>query len=565
MTGLANLWPTPREVELRVGEISLAEPVRLALGTDVADWEDALLARLAWLAPRTGAAVTGARIRVKRDLGLGEEEYRLVVDDLGIHVTAATVLGAGQAAVTLRQLVGPDAFRAVALHRQDWVVPAVRISDGPAHEWRGFMLDVARYFTPKDELLRIVERLAMHRINRLHLHLTEDQGWRVASDAYPALAEVASWRTQTAIGMMPLDGSVPELDGTPHGGFYTLDDLREISAYARLHGITVVPEIDLPAHASALMAAIPETVTPGCPVPEVAAVFLPSGRVVSPLPESRHVLDTLIRELADAVGSPYVHIGGDEAGLADWQSSEAVAAYMAERDLADVTELRRDLTQHLVATVEADGRRAIVWEEAFLAGGLPRSVIVMPWMNEATGAAAATAGHDVVLTPMQHCYLDYSEDGPDGPLSIGSGMTIERVGAYVPAATPGPGRLLGTHAAVWSEFTPDAATRAYRMFPRVAVHAANAWTGQATPWPDARPRLEEHLRRLDAAGVAYRPLDGPTPWQRGGTGRRRMTSPLTVDIVSRMMQAMAAGDGSLPDLDTADLSQLMGDVLESTD
>jgi hexosaminidase len=143
-------------------------------------------------------------------------------------------------------------------------------------------------------------------------------------------------------------------------------------------------------------------------------------------------------------------------------------------------------------------------------------------------------------------------------------LPIERVGAYVPAAAPGPGRLLGTQAAVWGEFTPDASTRAYRMFPRVAVHAANAWTGEPTAWPDARPRLEEHLRRLDAAGVAYRPLDGPTPWQRGGTGRRRMTSPLTVDIVSRMMHAMASDDGSLPDLDPADLSRLMGDALDAS-
>jgi hexosaminidase len=395
----------------------------------------------------------------------------------------------------------------------------------------------------------------------LHLHLTDDQGWRIESAAFPALAEVASWRAQTWIGhdrgADPEEADPKAFDGTPHGGFYTVADLREITAHAARHGITIIPEVDLPGHASALLAAIPELVTPGCPTPTVAETFLPSGRVVTPLPEGRAILATLITEVAEAIDSPYVHIGGDEASLADWQSSPEVAAHMAEHGIADVAALRTDLTAFLVATVEGLGRRAIVWEEAFAAGGISPSTIVMAWMGEARGIAALEAGHDVIMSPMQSCYLDYSEDGPEGRLALGSEMTIDRVAAYAPAPHPGPGQLLGVQAALWGEFTPDSSTRSYRTFPRLCVHATNAWSGTPTPWPASRPALEKHLRRLDAAGIEYRPLDGPHPWQLGGTGRRRMDSPLTLDTIAAMMAAATAGP-EMPDIE--ELMAHMGDL-----
>ena len=534
------------------GNLSLDGPIALTCVGSAEAWEPTLLARLAWLAPRPVEAGTGSSgvltITVTPDEDLAEEEYVLAVSGSGIAVRAATVFGAGQATITLRQLIGPDAFRAAPLARAFWHLPTVRIADRPAHAWRGFLLDPARHFVPRDELLLIIDRLAMHRINRLHLHLTDDQGWRVASTAYPRLAEVASWRAQTAIGGLRFDGSTPEFDGTPHGGYYTLDDLREITAYAHLHGITVIPEIDLPAHASALLAAIPELVTQGCPTPTVAESFMPSGRVVNPLPEGRAILATLITEVAEAVDSPYFHIGGDEASLTDWSSSPQVSAYLAEHGLADVAALRADLTEYLVGVVEGLGRRPIVWEEAFAAGGISPSTIVMAWLSEARGIAAMDAGHDVIMSPVQSCYLDYSEDGPEGRLATASGLTMARVTQYAPEPHAGPGRLLGMQAALWGEFTPDPSTRSYRTFPRLCVLAANAWTGCATAWPDLRPALESHLRRLEAAGVEYRPLDGPHPWQLGGTGRRRMDSPLTLDMLAALMAAMATGP-EMPDID----------------
>lgn len=555
-TGL-GLWPQPRALERRPGALALHGPVDLVADPGARPWLDTLASRLAWLracpaeTPRAGVV----SIRLRRDLALPFEAFELVVDpDAGVTITASSADGAGHASVALRQLLPADAWRACPIDRASWTLPAVRLADEPAHEWRGFMLDVARHFTPKDELLRVVDRMAMHRLNRLQLHLTDDQGWRVASRAYPRLADVAASRAETMIGMVPLDGSTPELDGTPHGGVYTLDDLREITAYARALGITVVPELDLPAHSCALMAGIPELVTPGCPVPTVPGTFLPSGRVVSPLPDARAVLAELLAEVADAVDSPYFHVGGDEASLADWEGSPEVRASMAERGIVSMAGLRRDFNAFLEGEVRGLGRTAVMWDEAFAAGGLDPATIVMAWRSEEVGIAAMDAGHDVVQSPMAATYLDYSEDGDDEPLAIGRGQTLERLAAFAPRRpSAGSGRLLGVQAALWTELLPDPRLRSYRTFPRLSVIAAGAWTGRPTSWPASRAALEHHLLRLDAAGVEYRPLDGPRPWQRGGTGRRKATSPLTVDMVASMLA------GSLDQSEMPDFAQLTDD------
>jgi len=534
-TSIAGLWPPPVSAAAIGGELHLAGPVRLECGDSAAEWSEPLLERLRWLRARPSPAPAAVVARVDRDPDLAQEEFALQVDPArGIRIEAGSLLAAGHATVTLRQLLPADAHRSTPIDRAGWVIPAVRIHDRPAHQWRGFMLDVARHFTPKIELLRIIDWLALHRLNRLHLHLTDDQGWRFESRAYPELAETASWREGTVIGLSPFDGGTAEFDGTPHGGYYTLDDLREITAHAQAQGIIVVPEVDLPAHASALLAAVPELRVPGAPVPEVSGRFGLPARVISPLPAARDAIATILGELTSAVDSPYLHLGGDEVALTDWETSAEVRAYLAARGLASSAELRADLAGFLAERATALGRRPVLWEEAFLAGGITSDAIVMAWRSQAAGLAAMAAGHDVVMAPVDGCYLDYAESPQDG-LALGYGQTVARVADFAPEPGAGPGRLLGLQAALWTEYVPDARARAARMFPRLSVHAANAWTGRPTPWPGSRPALTAHLERLDAAGVEYRPLDAPLPWQQGGTGRRAATSPLTVDAVSGLL------------------------------
>ncbi len=408
------------------------------------------------------------------------------------------------------------------------------------------MLDVSRHFAPVPEVLRWIELAAMHRLNRLHLHLNDDQGWRVESPTYPALAEVASWRSATWIGHGSEAHDPDRLDGTPHGGFYSVADLREITDHGARHGVTIVPEVDLPGHASALLAAIPEIGVPGCPPQEVATRWGLLGRTISPLPDAMRIVETLLGEVADAIESPYLHIGGDEADLDMWRGSPEVLGMAAAH--GGVEALRSVVNAQLARIALDLGRAPIAWDDAFVAGGLPLQTIVMPWRSAALGHAAAAAGHDVVMTPVLPTYFDYAEDdGPAEPLSIGAPLGVDRVAAWVPeSADPGsPGRVLGGQAQLWTEYAPDAAAREYRAFPRLAVLGANLWRGTPLDIATESAEVAAQLERLDALHVNHRPLTGPRPWQRAGTGSRAPSGGYDIDAVSAHLAA-TAGDAEPP-------------------
>jgi hexosaminidase len=494
-----------------------------------------------------GEPGAGPHIRTLADPDLPKEGYHLAIRAEGITLAAADAGGALQATTTLRQLLPAEAWRASAVRRDDWRLPLLTLQDAPAWSHRGFMLDVSRHFAPVHEVLRWIELAAMHRLNRLHLHLTDDQGWRIESAAFPALAEVAAWRPETWIGHSSRGTQRPDpdpysFDGTPHGGLYTVADLREITAHATRHGITIIPEVDLPGHASALLAAIPELAVPGCPPQQVATRWGLLGRTISPLPAALAVVATLLAEAAAAIDSPYLHIGGDEADLTMWRDSAEVIAH-AQRH-GGIEALRGVVNAHLARIVLDLGRTPIAWDDAFVAGGLPRETVVMPWRSATLGLAAAAAGHDVVMAPVLPTYLDYAEDtAPGEPLSIGAPLTLADVAAWVPPPAPrgAPGRLLGGQAQLWTEYTPDAAAREYRAFPRLTVLAANLWRGEPTDLAgDAgRAALADQLARLDARHVNHRPRTGPRPWQRGGSGRRAPIGIFPIEAVARYLEDAA--------------------------
>jgi hexosaminidase len=336
-------------------------------------------------------------------------------------------------------------------------------------------------------------------------------------------------------------------DGTPHGGHYTVADLREITAHAARHGITIVPEVDLPGHASALLAAIPELAVPGCPPQSVATGWGLLGRTISPLPAAMAIVGELLAEVAEAIDSPYLHIGGDEADLTMWRGSPEVLAHAAAH--GGVEALRSHVNAELARTVLGLGRRPIAWDDAFVAGGLPRETVVMPWRAASLGARAAAAGHDVVMAPVVPTYLDYAEaDGPDEPLSIGAPITIDDVAGWVPAPAPSdaPGRVLGGQGQLWTEYTPDRQSREYRAFPRLAVLAANLWSGRPTDLAAEAGAVTAHLARLAARHVNARPPTGPHPWQRAGTGARAPVGIHRIEVVAEHL-AQAATRSEPPD------------------
>ncbi|HEY0237020.1 MAG TPA: beta-N-acetylhexosaminidase [Friedmanniella sp.] len=518
----------PRPTTVRRGEGSYLLPPDLAVHGS-RSWA-AVARRL--LTPGTGLdlplAADGA-LRLVEDATLADEAYRLEVTPAGIEITAATERGLNWAVQTLRQLLPPDVLRAapsgVALD-----VPLVSIEDGPRFGWRGVMLDVGRHFLPLGDLFRFVDLMALHKDNVLHLHLTEDQGWRFPSAAHPRLQEVASWRTETR---RPTDAAG---DGTPHGGFYTLDQLRAVVAYADQRGITVVPEIDLPGHALALLAAYPELGLHPETGYAAATTFGVFDEVLNLTDETMEVVLGLYAELLEVFPSRYVHVGGDEAPRTEWLASPAAQALAAERGLAHVSHLQRWFTEQLRDFLAARGRQLVGWDEICDEGPLPGAV-AMAWRGSEHGVAAAEAGLDVVMAPFSHTYLDfYPGDGEDEQYAIGGLTTTETVYGFEPldGMTPdAEARVLGTQCQLWTEYVPSMRRVEYLLFPRACAHSEVAWSDPAgRSWAEFEPRLAGHLTRLDALGVNFRPEAGPHPWQRGGTGtwrRPRPDSPSTLD------------------------------------
>ena len=561
---LRCLLPQPVSVEPLTGHLPLeACPDVRPGGTPdqaAAAAVRSLLGGLPWPQP---SGQDGTRCTVAIEDGLGAEAYRLLITPDGITIAAGDEAGALYAVQTIRQLLPDDAWRAVPLPRAErWTLPCVRIEDLPALRWRGAHIDVARHFVPKRELLALVDSLAAVRLNRLHLHLTDDQGWRIESRLHPVLHEVGSHRPRSQIS---LNSEQPRIyDDTPHGGFYTLADLAEIAGYAARRGMAVVPEIDLPGHSTALLAALPEL--GAGPPPAGGYRVSPDwgifGNLVAPLPATMDVLRDVFGELIAATDARYVHIGGDECVLGSWRADARIQASQRDRGLATTDDLHaaflRDVADMLAADFEA---RAVVWDEGFVGRGgamLRPDTMVMAWRGMDVARAAAEAGHDVVVVPVLPTYFDYAQDSSSPePVAIGGPVRLSDVAGFapVPADWPAPvgERVLGTQCQVWTEYIPDGRTLEYMMFPRALALAEVAWSGGpvalrggnfASPQrPALQDRIAAHLCRLDAAGLEYRPLTGPRPWQEGGSGPRRHRAGYQVGDVGVRLAELAAADG----------------------
>ncbi|MCG7207174.1 beta-N-acetylhexosaminidase [Streptomyces arenae] len=452
---------------------------------------------------------------------LGAEGYRLTVAPTGVRVAGGGPAGLFWGAQTLRQLLGPDAFRRAPLPGGSRRLPLCGLQDAPRFPWRGLMLDVARHFMPKEGVLRYLDLMAAHKLNVFHFHLTDDQGWRIRIERYPRLTEVGSWRPRTKFGHR----ASPLWEEKPHGGHYTQDDIREIVAYAAERHITVVPEIDVPGHSQAAIAAYPEL--GNTDVIDTASLTVwdtwgISPNVLAPTDNTLRFYEGVFEEVLELFPSEFIHVGGDECLKDQWRASPVAQARIKELGLAGEDELQAWFVGHFAKWLSARGRRLIGWDE-ILEGGVAEGAAVASWRGYGGGIAAARAGHDVVMCPEQHVYLDHRQaDGADEPVPIGYVRTLEDVYRFEPVP---PGldesqarRILGTQANLWTEVMEDHARVDYQAFPRLAAFAEVAWS--ALPPPPERDfagferRMAAHYRRLDALGVAYRPPAGPLPWQR---------------------------------------------------
>ncbi|MEU8525134.1 MULTISPECIES: beta-N-acetylhexosaminidase [Streptomyces] len=468
-------------------------------------------------------------VRLRVDDALGPEAYRLdAVVNGTVEIAGGDPAGVFWGAQTFRQLLGPAAFRRARGPEAVAALPVQSVTDAPRFRWRGLMLDVARHFMPKDDVLRYVDLLAAHKLNVLHLHLTDDQGWRIEIERYPRLTETGAWRARTKWGHK----NSPYWNETPHGGYYTRDDIREIVAYAAERHVTVVPEIDVPGHSQAAIAAYPEL--GNTDVVDTAALGVwdtwgVNPNVLAPTDAVLRFYEGVFEEVLDLFPSTFVHIGGDECPKDQWRASPSARARIKELGLADEDELQSWFVRHFDRWLAARGRRLIGWDE-ILEGGLADGAAVSSWRGYEGGIAAAEAGHDVVMCPAQHVYLDYRQDpGEDEPMPVGHTVTLADVYRFDPVP-PGlsetaAGHVLGTQANVWTEAMESRDRVDYQVFPRLAAFAEVAWSALPAPADrdvaDFERRLTTHYARLDALGVDYRPPSGPLPRQRRPAGPPR--------------------------------------------
>lgn len=508
--------PQPQSTEPHPGSFTLPED--LAIATDQPGWA-AVVRRL--LTPGTGLelpADPAGALRLTHDADLAEEAYVVEVAESGIELTAATAQGLNWATQTLRQLLPPSALRP-APTGESLSADCVRITDEPRFGWRGVHLDVGRHFMPLADLFRFVDLAALHKYNVFHLHLTEDQGWRFASQRYPRLQERASWRSETQRHLQDF------ADGTPHGGFYTPDQLTSLVRYAKDRGITVMPELEFPGHVLALLAAYPELGNhpESGYVPSTTFGVFPE--VLNMSDEAMMVVFDLYAELLAVFDSPYVHVGGDECPREEWLASPAARALAERRGLPGPEFLQRWFTEQLRGWLADRGRRLVGWDEINDEGPL-EGAVAMAWRDASYGVKAAEAGMDVVMAPLTHTYFDfYPSADPTEAYAIGGLTTLEKAYAFDPLAgvpTAVTDKVLGTQCQVWREYMPDTRRVDYMLYPRACAHAEVAWSSpEGRSYREFLDRLRTHLERLTALGVEYRPLEGPLPWQQGGTGPLR--------------------------------------------
>ncbi|WP_185844924.1 beta-N-acetylhexosaminidase [Nonomuraea sp. WAC 01424] len=425
-------------------------------------------------------------LRLVADPSLGAEGYTLTVTPEQAEIAAADLAGLRWGVQTLRQLDGPGG------------VPCGTVRDVPRYAWRGVLIDVARWWRPMSFLRSYVDLLALHKFNVLHLHLTDDQGWRFEVRGHPRLTEVGAHRTESPAG----HAREGRFDGTPHGGFYTQRELRDLVAYAAARGVNVVPEIEFPGHSQAAIAAYPWLGHPSATPVRVRTSWGISSHVLGVGDRVAGFARDVLDELCEVFPSPYVHIGGDEVRGAEWAASPEAARRVASAGLDGSQALLGWWGRLLADHLRGLGRRAVAWDD-MLDHDPPEDMVIMAWRGVDRIEAALRAGHDVVAAPHTHTYLDYAEsDGPGEPVSIAGPLPLETVYGYDAGES-----VLGMQAQLWGEYLPTRDRFDYNAFPRLCAVAEAAWSAGRDLGGFTR-RLADHLPLLDRLGVAYRRPEG---------------------------------------------------------
>jgi len=447
-------------------------------------------------------------ISLEIDSALPVSGYEIAVTSDRVLLKGGDAAGLFHATQTFLQLCPPAVLRRSQTPTVEWVVPSVEIRDQPRFAWRGMLLDVSRHFFGRDSVFTLIDALALHRLNVLHLHLTDDQGWRVQIERYPLLTEIGSWRANSVVDNDDTrpQGQEPVRDSAPHDGYFTQEDLREIVAYAAERHITVMPEIDIPGHSQAAIAAYPELGN-GEERLEVWTNWGINEHILNVEESTIDFFKNVLDEVLEIFPSEYIHIGGDEVPKKEWRESATAQARIRELGLRDEDELQSWVIGEFGRYLAERGRRLVGWDE-ILEGGLADGATVMSWRGTEGGIAAAEAGHDVVMAPDNDTYFHHrqTEDRSAEPPGADPVLTLQHAFEYdpMPSELEGKARehVLGAQCQMWTERVSSERQMHQMAFPRMCGFSEAVWrSGDPVPFVDFEERMRTHRLRLHAMGI----------------------------------------------------------------
>lgn len=558
-----SIIPKPLRVEVRSGVFRLSQGTQIFVDSkssgarEVGEYLSEKLRRATGypldIRSATGRIPAGS-ILLRTDgalANLGSEGYRLVSSKGGVTVEAFAPSGLFYGVQTLLQLFPPEVEGDKPPAVSDWSIPAVRVEDKPRFVWRGAHLDVCRHFFPKEFIKRYIDLMAMYKLNTFHWHLTEDQGWRIEIKKYPRLTEIGAWRRET------MD------DAIPHGGFYTQEEIREVVAYAKKRFITVIPEIEMPGHSQAALAAYPELSCSGGPFKVGTEWGVIHDVYCAGRDRTFEFLQDVLTEVFDLFPGEYIHIGGDEVPKERWQNCAKCQERIRAEGLEDERELQSYFIKRIEKFLSGAGRSLVGWDE-ILEGGLAPNATVMSWRGIIGGIEAAKSGHDVVMTPTSHCYFDYYQGLLDEPRAIGGFLPLEKVYSFEPVPTELSAEearhVLGGQANLWTEYIEGPEQAEYMLLPRILALSEVVWSKKdLRNFPDFSDRIISHYERLHTRGVNFRL---PPP---GGLGGKKLISgPTQVHISPPFPEAVVrfTTDGTDP---TSESPLLPAGPIEVTD
>ena len=508
--------PLPQEVSLTQGNpfklnenVLIAYPENNALLQRNAEFLSEYIQQATNYAPKTKAIAAGEQVKNAIVLGLdpgiaNKEGYVLTTTPEGISINGQTENGVFYGIQTLRKSIPAEAKEATIL------IPAGEIKDEPRFSYRGMHLDVGRHFFPKEFMKKYIDLLALHNMNTFHWHLTDDQGWRIEIKKYPKLTEIGSQRSRTVIGR-----NTQEYDNTPYGGFFTQEEAKEIVKYAQERYITVIPEVDLPGHMLAALAAYPEMGCTGGPYEVCPRCGIFEDVLCIGNDQTMQFLEDVMSEIIEIFPSKYVHIGGDEAPRTRWEKCPKCQARIKTEGLkADKNHTAEDRLQSYCMTrieefLNSKGRQIIGWDE-ILEGDVAPNATVMSWRGMEGGIKAAQLGHDVIMTPTSFCYFDYYQtaDTKDEPLGIGGYVPIEKVYSLEPVPAvlteEQSKHILGAQANLWTEYIHSSEHVEYMVLPRMAALAEVQWTQpEKKDFKDFTKRLARLMKFYQRDGFNY--------------------------------------------------------------